>query len=128
GQTGSVLNGKLFEHECGLGVCNSPPWSRRGSRSRRRRRGSLFKVAQHPYGFPRSAPNSKRYFRYLIQPPRQTPAAQSPRLVQGGEFTDTQTRSPFVTATGTCVPPASPAFWQSYLGQGLVIDLQLPIR
>ena len=47
----------------------------------------MFKVAQLPYRFPRSAPNSIRYFRHLIKPPRQTPAAQSPRLVQGGERT-----------------------------------------
>src|SRR6185295_4951405 len=82
------------------GVCNSPPWSRRGSRSRRRRRGGSFKVAQHPYRFPRSAPNSIRYFRHLIKPPRQTPAAQSPRLVQGGESRTHANKVPVCNSNG----------------------------
>ena len=105
----AVLNSKSFEHECCLGVYNSPPWSRRGSRSRRRRRGGWFKVAQHPYGFPRSAPNSIRYLRTLNQTaPTDACGAVAPPCPRRG-ITGTKTKSPFVSSillivlrTGLC--------------------------
>ena len=89
----AVLNSKIVRIRMLSRCAQLPALVKAGQPAPKARRGGSFKGAQHPYRFPRSAPNSIRYFRHLIKPPRQTPAAQSPRLVQGGES----------QAMGTCV-------------------------